>query len=118
MTLAADILSAGLRTWMLALAAVIAFRLLTGQINNHGLFRSTNRARGGGLDPERLQAGVAIPIVLGGYALEVLQTGAVTTESGQLALPDVPRPARRSRGKQQSLSRRQGYAAFVERKAR
>jgi hypothetical protein len=90
MTLAADILSAGLRTWMLALAAVIAFRLLTGQINNHGLFRSTNRACGGGLDPERLQAGVAIPIVLGAYVLEVLQTGAVTTESGQRALPDVP----------------------------
>jgi hypothetical protein len=89
MTLAADILSAGLRTWMLALAAVIAFRLLTGQINNHGLFRSTNRARRWAR-PERLQAGVVIPIVLGGYALEVLQTGAVTTESGQLALPDVP----------------------------
>lgn len=90
MTSATSLLANGLLIWLLILGGLIGLRLLTGEINTRGLFTSNQAAAGRGIDAERVQAAVILPLVLGGYVLNALKGGAVPTESGGLALPDVP----------------------------
>ena len=57
---------------LIVLAAIIAYRLLTGRINTRGLLR--NKVRGRAISPGRLQLFVVTLLILIFYVMEVLAT--------------------------------------------
>ena len=85
-----DVLAAGLITWLALLAGFILIRMLDGSIRTSGLFQTKLDFEQGTVNPERVLAALAVPLVLGGYVLEIIQTGTVTLADGTLSLPDIP----------------------------
>lgn len=55
-----------------ALAVIIAYRLLTGQINTRGLLR--DKVGGRAISPGRLQLLIVTLFIIGYYVMEVLET--------------------------------------------
>lgn len=85
----ATILSYLLAAWLSALAAVIALRLLRGDINTKGLLQA--RADVETIDPERVTMMIITLLAIGGYAINALSAGATFNEQTNLyQLPDAP----------------------------
>lgn len=89
MTIVTKLFAAGLLAWMAALALLIAVRALRGEINVSGFLASSTDGAGTEVQPERVVAMVAFPLVLLMYAMSALHAdmAAVGTKP---AMPDVP----------------------------
>ena len=90
MSAAHDVLAAGLIAWLALLAGFLLIRMLDGSIQISGLLQTRLDLQEGGINPERVLATLAVPLVLGAYVLEIIQTGTVTLADGTLSLPDIP----------------------------
>jgi len=90
MDLATDILRAGLLFWLAALAGILLYRLLVGEISMAGLLRTRAADGSSVVNPERLQAVLLVLIVLGAYVIDALRGGVVKDAEGLLSMPDVP----------------------------
>jgi len=72
--------------WLAGVAALIGYRLLSGDIRTDGLLGENG---GGGSTPERVQMLIATLIAVGGYAIMVLDARAEATQA-LTALPEPP----------------------------
>ena len=76
-------LETGLLVWLSLLIAIVVGRVLTGRIDVSGLLR--HDADDTGIAPERLVALLAIPVVLGNYALSAPHADM----TAHVSLPDI-----------------------------
>ncbi len=94
METAAAVLKSGLIVWLFLLIGVVLLKALTGEIRLNGLFREQG-SPGNAQDtpaylPSRVQSLIAFLLIIGGYALLVLDSGPVMNAENKPSLPDVP----------------------------
>jgi hypothetical protein len=80
-------LTFGLLAWFGALAMLIAGRILTGEIDCRGLL--VNSRGNDQINPERVVTVALVPAILTYYAIDSLNSGAVTV-AGRMSMPDLP----------------------------
>ena len=80
-------LTFSLLIWFGALASVVVARILTGDIDCTGMLAS--KSGSDDIDPERVVAIGLVPAILAYYAIDALNSGAVTI-AGRLSMPDLP----------------------------
>lgn len=86
----AVLLEFALLAWLGVLAAVVAVKILRGDVNTHGLLTTS---QGGALDPERAALMVATLAVAGYYMIQTLGTPLADLYDeavGGYVLPDLP----------------------------
>ena len=79
-------LTFSLLAWFGALALLVMARILTGEIDRSGMLAS--QSGHGGINPERVVAMALIPAILAYYAIDALNSGAVTI-AGRPSMPDL-----------------------------
>jgi hypothetical protein len=75
--------------WLAALALLISFRMLRGDIRTSGFLSTSSAGAGIEIAPERVVAMVAFPAVLLMYVMTALNTD-LTAINGRPVMPDVP----------------------------
>ena len=91
MKMLSGFLANGLIAWLGLLAMLLSVRILRGDISAAGFLVGRLQARGAPVEPERVVAMVAFPMVLGLYALTALHADmSVIGPTGRPVMPDVP----------------------------
>jgi len=82
-----NVLTFSLLAWFGALALLVMARILTGDIDCSGMLAS--QSGDGQINPERVLAMGLVPAILAYYAIDALNSGAVTIGE-RLSMPDLP----------------------------
>ncbi len=91
MKILSGFLANGLIAWFGLLVIVVAVRILRGDIGAAGFLSGRLQAGEAPVEPERVAAMVAFPMVLGMYAFTALHADmSVIGPTGRPVMPDVP----------------------------